>query len=295
MKIKHSIVLMCVPLVLASCGAKKVLVKDTTAPVVAQTTAANTVAARKLAFVQKVSDQKVYAKNIVADMSFTATMGEKNVTVPGSLHMRRDEVIRLQLFIPILGSEIGRLEFTPDYVLVIDRMHKQYVKGDYNQLDFLKNNGLNFYSLQSLFWNQLLLPGATKVSESDLQKFDVKLDETGNNLPVSLKNGNMTYVWKADKSNGKIGEANVSYSSATQGKSDLVWKYADFKPLGSKLFPATQEFSFSTTATKKIQKTTVRLEMNDLSTSEDWETTTTVSSRYKQMDAKDIFGKLLNM
>ena len=71
-------------------------------------------------------------------------MGSKDVTVPGSVHMRKDKVIRIQLFVPLLGSEIGRLEFTPDYVLVMDRFNRQYVKGDYNQLDFLRDNGISF-------------------------------------------------------------------------------------------------------------------------------------------------------
>lgn len=295
MKLTRQIILLCIPCAMASCGSKKALVQDSPVTTTASTEMTNTLAARKLAFVQKVSDQKVYAKNIVADLSFNAKMDDKSITVPGALRMRRDEVIRLQLFIPILGSEVGRIEFTPDYVLVIDRMHKQYIKGDYNQLSFLKDNGLNFYSLQSLFWNQLLLPGASKVGEADLQKFDVTLDAAGGELPVVLKNGNMSYVWKADKNNGRISEAEVSYDNGPRNKSDLVWKYSDFKALGAKQFPATQEFSFSTTATNKLQTTTVKLKMNELSTSEDWETQSTVSSRYKQMDAKDIFGQLLNM
>lgn len=294
MKTISKIILVCMTLALASCGAKKSMVNPDGASAVGRSDGATAVA-RQLAFVQKVSDQKVYAKNIVASMSFTAKMGSKDITVPGSLHMRRDEVIRLQLFIPLLGTEVGRLEFTPDYVLVIDRMHKQYVKGDYNQLDFLRDNGLNFYALQSLFWNQLLLPGAEKVSEADLQKFSAKLDGMGQNVPVSLTNGNMSYVWQADRASGQIERATVSYTSASHGRSDLVWNYADFKPLGSKRFPATQEFSFSTTATKKVEKTTVRLELNGLKTSDNWETRSTVSDRYKQMDARDILGKLLNM
>ena len=295
MRILNRLLLLCVPVLLASCGAKKALVKDN--GTVAMTNSGNetSVVARKLAFVQKVSDTKVYAKNIVASMSFTAQMGDKDITVPGSIHMRRDEVIRLQLFIPLLGSEVGRLEFTPDYVLVVDRMHKQYVKGDYNQLDFLRDNGLNFYSLQALFWNQLLLPGNDKVSEGDLNKFDAKLDGTGQNVPVSLSNGNMNYVWQADRESGAIAETDITYSSANHGKSNLVWKYSNFKALGAKKFPATQVFSFSTTATNKVQKTTVTLDMDDLKTSDDWETRSTVSDKYKQMDAKDIFGKLLNM
>lgn len=295
MRIRNLVLSIGAAWVLASCGTKKVVVGNTGTPATPQTQQSDNVEARKLAFVQKVSDQKVYAQNIVADMSFTATMGSRKVTVPGAVRMRRDEVIRLQLFIPILGSEVGRLEFTPDYVLVIDRMHKQYVKGDYNQLDFLRENGLNFYSLQALFWNQLLLPGAVKVGEADLRKFDVKLDETGQNLPVRLKSGNISYTWMADRESGRIGKTEVNYQSVAHGKSDLVWTYADFKPLGAKAFPAAQEFSFTTTATGKLQKTTVRLEMSDLKTSDDWETRSSVSDRYKQMDIKDIFSQLFNM
>lgn len=61
-------------------------------------------------------------------MTFEIKMGSKDISVPGSLKMRKDEVIRLQLFIPILGTEVGRLEFTPDYVLIVDRLHKEYIK-----------------------------------------------------------------------------------------------------------------------------------------------------------------------
>lgn len=286
---------MCVPLLMASCGAKKAMIKDSSVATTTPATKGTSAVSRELAFVQKVSDRKVYAKNIVADMSFTARMGSRDITVPGTLRMRKDEVIRLQLSIPLIGSEVGRLEFTPDYVLVIDRMHKQYIKGDYNQIDFLRDNGLNFYSLQALFWNQLLLPGASRVGESDLYKFQTRLDGMDEDVPVTLQNGNMNYVWMANRESGLIGETFVSYNSNNHGRSDLVWKYADFRPLGTKKFPATQEFSFSTTATNKLQKITVRLEMNKLRTPDDWEPRSTVSTRYKQMDAKDIFGKLLNM
>lgn len=86
---------------------------------------------KKLAFVQKVSDNQVYTKNIVGNMSFTLQAGDKDITVPGKLSMRKDEIIRIQLFIPILGTEVGRLEFTPDHVLIIDRLHKEYIKADY--------------------------------------------------------------------------------------------------------------------------------------------------------------------
>lgn len=288
------ILVLCTPLALASCGAKKSLVKDNGSAATSQVTDKQA-AGQQLAFVQKVSDQKVYAKNIVGSLSFTASMDGKSVNVPGSLHMRRDKVIRLQLFIPYIGTEVGRLEFTPDYVMVVDRLHKRYVKGDYNQLDFLRSNGLNFYSLQALFWNQLLLPGTSRVAEGDLAKFDVNLSTTGDNVPVSVKNGNLSFTWQADRNSGRIGEAVVKYSSVSQRSSTLTWKYSDFKALGVKTFPATQMFSFDTNATKQARKATVKLSMDELKTSDDWEETTKLSDKYKKVDASDILGKLLEM
>ncbi len=288
------ILVLCAPLALASCGAKKSLVKDNGSAATSQVTDKQA-AGQQLAFVQKVSDQKVYAKNIVGSLSFTASMDGKSVNVPGSLHMRRDKVIRLQLFIPYIGTEVGRLEFTPDYVMVVDRLHKRYVKGDYNQLDFLRSNGLNFYSLQALFWNQLLLPGTSRVTEGDLAKFDVNLSTSGDNVPVSVKNGNLSFTWQADRNSGRINEAVVKYSSVSQGSSTLTWKYSDFKALGVKTFPATQVFSFDTNATKQARKATVKLSMDELKTSDDWEETTKLSDKYKKVDASDILGKLLEM
>ncbi len=294
MKIAKTAIL-CSSLILASCGAKKAIVNDKVITPATTHTSTNPVALQKLSFIQKVSDNKVYAKNIVGSMSFNIKSGDKDISVPGSVHMRKNEVIRLQLFIPILGSEVGRLEFTPDYVLVVDRIHKEYIKSDYNQLDFLKENGLNFYSLQSLFWNQLLLPGAADVSESDLKKFDVNLEGAGITLPVTLKNGNMKYQWNAEKTTGRITSADVTYISSGHGTSNLKWDYSNFMALGVKMFPALQTFKFTTTATKQKQTVEVKMDIDGVKNDANWDTQTTVSPKYKKVEAQDVFGKLLNM
>ena len=286
------------PLLLVSCGAKKNLVKE--APDVQKTTvksdkSADAVELKKLSFVQKVSDNSVYAANITGDLRFNIKAGGRDITVPGSLHMRKNQVIRIQLFIPLLGSEVGRLEFTPDYVLVIDRIHKEYIKADYNQLDFLKDNGLNFYSLQSLFWNQLFLPGSDKLSEAALHKFGVKLDENGENNLVSLKNNNMNFMWTANKQSGLIAETDVTYKSVQHGTSILNWKYSNFTNVGVKMFPAKQVFMFTTTATKQKQTAEVTLDMEEVTTKDNWDVNTTISNKYKKIEAADILGKIMSL
>ena len=282
-------------LLLASCGAKRAVVNDAHRAQTQAQASADRSAMSKLAAVQRIYDNQVYAPNITGSMSFNIQGGDKDITVPGSVHLRKDEVIRLQLFIPIIGSEVGRLEFTPDYVLLIDRIHKEYIRADYSQLDFLRANGLNFYSLQALFWNQLLLPGAKSVGEEDLKRFDIDLDAPGTSLPVTLQKGLMRYRWDTDRGTGRITRATVHYASAAHGTSDLTWNYSDFRSVGVKMFPAKQSFRFTTTATKQRHTVQVAIEMNDVKTDSNWESRSKVSEKYKRVEAQDLLGKILNM
>lgn len=298
---KHTIkvALLCLPLLLGACGAKRAVVgtqssgSRTTASSGANGDQQNS-ALQKLTFVQKVSDSKVYSKNITGDMSFNLQVDDKDITVPGTLRMRKDEVIRIQLFMPVLGIEVGRLEFTPQYVLIIDRLHKEYIKADYNQVDFLQKQGVNFYSLQALFWNQLLLPGTQKVSESDLKKFDADLEVSGEEVPVVFKQGNMTYTWKADRASGRIDQADVNYKNGNSN-SALHIDYCNFKSVGVKMFPATQKLTFKTDATKKQQEMHVNISMSEVKTDGKWESETQVSSKYKQVAPEDVLSKIMNM
>lgn len=289
MKIKNilfAVALGGMTLAMAGCGSKKAATEGTSSTVDKH----NGGNVQALAFVQKVANQKVSTQNIVGKMSLNVKMGSKNITVPGSLHMRYGEVIRIQAFIPLLGSEVGRIEFTPDYVLVIDRLHKEYIKEDYNKVDFLKNNGLNFYSLQALFWNQLFVPGTRSISEANLMDFGVT--ETGNSKNITLKKGNLNIVWNADNANGRISTAKATYSSLTQGKSSLNWTYSNFKAVAGKMFPAYQKFTFATTAIKNQNNISLTIDMDCVKTDSKWEAKSEISKRYKKIEATDVFGKL---
>lgn len=289
MKIKNilfAVALGGMTLAMAGCGSKKAATEGTSSSVDKH----NGGNVQALAFVQKVANQKVSTQNIVGKMSLNVQMGSKNITVPGSLHMRYGEVIRIQAFIPLLGSEVGRIEFTPDYVLVIDRLHKEYIKEDYNKVDFLKNNGLNFYSLQALFWNQLFVPGTKSISEANLMDFGVT--ETGNSKNITLKKGNLNIVWNADNAKGRISTAKATYSSLTQGKSSLNWTYSNFKAVAGKMFPAYQKFTFATTAIKNQSNISLTIDMDGVKTDSKWEAKSEISKRYKKIEATDVFGKL---
>lgn len=296
MKIKNIGIIVAATLVFASCGTNKAIVKQPTT--VKQTTAPtqSSVQKQKLQFVQKVSDQSLYQKNLVSDLSFTLNTGSRNISVPGILHMRRDEVIRIQLLIPLIRSEVGRIEFTKDYVLFIDRMHKQYVKASYNDVSFLKDNGINFYSLQALFWNQLFIPGQQRVGESQLSMFSVDLAPVQtNNVPVTLLDGKMAYKWLAESASGLINMAEAKYTSANHGVSTLKWNYGNFQNFGAKKFPVYHEVTIQTQATKQQRTIKAVFELNGLNDNADWESFTTPSNKYQKVGVDEILEKLTKL
>ena len=107
---------------------------------------------------------------VTSKVKLSLGLGGKEMSLSGNLRMKRDDVIRLQLV--ALGLiEAGRIEFTPDYVLVMDRINKQYIKVNYSEVAFLRESGLNFHSLQSLFWNELFKPGTTTLQGQSLADF----------------------------------------------------------------------------------------------------------------------------
>jgi hypothetical protein len=285
----------------ASCASKKA-VSDAALPATTRSEAKAATATtptstnvEQTTFLQTVNDNQVYAKDIVADASFKIEMGSKDVSCDGQLRMRRDKIIRLQLLLPIIHTEIARVDFTPDHVLLVDRYHKEYIEADYSQVSFLADNGITFYSLQALFWNQLFAPGEQTVTRQMLKQFAADLTSSANTVPVTLKKGQINYQWDAEKSSGRIVKTTATYDSQAHGKSQLVWNYADFRALGVKMFPAQQQFTFETGATGKTQKGTVSVTMGTLKTSSDWDATTTLSAKYKKIEAQDILKKITSL
>lgn len=245
----------------------------------------------KMNFLRKVYDNEVYSPCITSKIKFTLNTGSKDISVSGSLRMKKDDVIRIQLT-PFGLMEAGRLEFTKDYVLIVDRLNKRYVKEDYTKVDFLKRNGLDFYALQSLFWNQLYVPGTQKVSDAALKDYTVTFNDAVRGTLIQYIRGNMDYKWTADDNTGQITKTDVTYSSKTDGKTQLVCNYGAFKPLQAKEFPTNIVMSVKSDAVKQGREVSVSLELNSLGTDSNWEPRTEVSSKYRKVTAEEVMQML---
>lgn len=283
-------------LLLSACKTKKAAISEgPVTPVVVTPPSDDALMKQKLEFVKKVAATATKAENITSKIDFGIKMGEKEISVSGKLFMKRDDVIRIQLSVPILGMEAGRLEFTKDYVMIVDRIHTQYVKADYTQVDFLKNNGLNFNALQALFWNQLFVPGKEHVSESDLKAFNVELGSAGNDGTVSLERDHMKYTWKADARSALIRQTDVDYQSNKSGATHVKCTYDEFKSFSGKPFPNNIVLDLNTTATQKARNMQMNIKMKKPSDDSDWEPRTTLSKKYKEVSVDDVMKQLMSV
>jgi len=284
--------LMLMALVVVSCGTKKTVVDNSTD--VKTVTGTEDAEQLKLNYMRRVYDNAVYTQNIVSNIDFSIDTGSKDISVGGSLHMRKDDVIRIQL--TALGlMEVGRLEFTKDYVMIVDRIHKEYIKADYNKVSFLQRNGLNFYSLQALFWNMLFMPGTKKVTDDMLKQFALNLQSSSAMVPVNLKQGNMSYVWQTESKTGQIKQTEITYADKSSGTTKIICKYDDFKPVGTKMFPHMLTLNGKTQATQKPRDVKVGIKLKGVKMDKDWETRTTLSGKYKAVSVEEVLEKITSL
>lgn len=233
-------------------------------------------------FLKKVTAQNVSRQYLTSKLKFSAQMGSQKVSVNGSLKMKRDAVIRIQL--TALGlMEVGRLEFTPDYVLIMDRVHKQYIKAPYAHVDFLQRSGINFYTLQALFWNELFQPGH---KTPNLKNFAVVSHDNEVLIDLEGDNTRLDYQWNAQRKTALITQAQVSHSDAL-----FRWTYDEFKKFDKRPFPNDMQVNISS----KEKSMSLGFKLSSLSDDDDWETYTKVSSRYTQVTVDDILQKILSL
>ena len=247
-------------------------------------------------YLRKITDNNQYAQNITSKVKFNAGVGGQNVSLSGNLKMRRDDVIQISL-VALGFVEAARFEFTPEYALIIDRLHKSYVKEKYDDIAFLKDNGLNFYSLQALFWNELFCPGQNQIDESKLSLFTVS--RQGDMASVTLRDEakpntavmkTTHFKWGTNKGLSKITSAVVSYDDA-KTKAQMSWNYSDFKTFSRKPFPMVQAINI---ATQKL-KLKAEMTLSNPDNNSDWDNRTNLSGKYNKVSVEEFFSNLVSL
>lgn len=235
---------------------------------------------------RKVAALKANATGITASTKVRLSgIGGKDLSVNGKLQMLRNKVVRISL--RFLGIEVGIMEFTPNNVLIIDRMNKQYVRAAYTDISFLRQASLDFYSLQSLFWNELFLPGEHTLQAADLTRFS--LSAQGNqNVLQPQGTPRLTYKFFTDPTTETIHRLQVT-SVNKADKGEFAFNYDGFEQFSGRSFPTNLQMAVTGTGKKDIS---LSLNLSSLKATSDIEPNTAVSSKYTQRSVQQVLGQL---
>ena len=133
------------------------------------------------------TDKKHFTEVLQAELPFQTLSANLNLalqndgktssmTVDAQLKIVRNEALQLSIRMPIIGTEVFRLVMTPNNLLIIDRLNKQYLNetmSDFQaQLPFV----FNYSMMEALWTNRLFVAGKPQVSASDLSDFEVDTD-----------------------------------------------------------------------------------------------------------------------
>lgn len=263
-------------LCLTSCSKK---VADT---VTTDGTAINTEVA---SVVQKVNANRSSLTQVSAHVSLDLTAGTQSVKVSGDLKMKRNSIIQLTL--QALGLiTVGRLEFTPDYMLVMDNMNKRYVKLPYSEVPFLKENGIDFYAFQALFWNELFLPGGKGTAPS---ASSFTAEQQGKNMVLNHQNKNLMLSFLTNPASAQLQQSKV-YGKVQRG---MTCDYQGWGNIKNESFPN----KLAVNVNLDTQKVVAKMDLTKLKSDDTWKGTPTKidNKKFQELTLQQVWSAVMSL
>ena len=240
----------------------------------------------------KIQKNSVTNDALSAKMKFIVESSGKSMSVAGQMEMKKDTYLRLRVT-PLGMFEVAMIEFTTDHVLILDRMHKEYIKADYSEIPFLQANGIDFYALQSLFRNMVFVPGESHLNGESYKQFEIHAKN--GKLVLSANKGKLNYSWFLDSMSGMIQKAEVAYMSGN-GHSKMDCYYSDFANVAGKSFPHKISMNFSTNMLKDFKNLTLTVISKKIKTEQKGDgKITNVPRKYAEKDVRKMLNNILEV
>ena len=77
---------------------------------------------------------------------------DATLTVNGTMKLKKEECMQISFLMPILRTEVARMEVTPDEILLVDRMGKRYVRATRKELKDVLPKKADFAHLEKLLY-----------------------------------------------------------------------------------------------------------------------------------------------
>lgn len=236
--------------------------------------------------VDRVNANRSDAEQVTGRLSLDLSYGKQKVDVGGNIKMKRDDVIQLSL--QVFGFvEAGRLEMTRDYFLILNRIGKQYIKSSYKDIPFFKENNIDFYTLQALFWNEIFTTDGKGNGQPSTDNFVQR--QEGENIILTHTAKQLVLNFITNATTSMLKQTTIAPNSG--GK--LTCDYSSWARLGKKDFPDKMDLNIV------LDETPIKasFEFSRLRTNEKWTDTRTNidKKKLKQVSLQQVFNQILNL
>ena len=131
----------------------------------------------------------ITVSRFVSDLKVNIELDGSKYSLDGKISMKRGEVMRINL--SFMGFiEVGIIEFSPQDILIVNRMGKEFTRMPYDAFDAFTRNNITYANMEYLAWEKLYTENG---EASNLDKAIENLINTnirsGKPVKVSIKVG----------------------------------------------------------------------------------------------------------
>ena len=198
------------------------------------TASASGVTVKELKSLQAVSDN---LSHLSSKVKLTANIAGKEFSANGNIKIKRGEGMLIS--INALGGliEVARVELTPEKMLLIYRLGREYSEVRYSDVEALERLGIDYSMVQAILLNEIFAPDGKSV-EKYLSKMNIAV-ANGEILLTTEREKGMQYTFHLEQSSGSLQLTRGDYGN----KVSVDCNYSDFATVGARLFPRQIRFS----------------------------------------------------
>ena len=105
---------------------------------------------------------------LASKLQLTIPSKNGSMSVGGTMKMKSHERVQISLLMPIIRTEVARIEVTPSELLFVDRMNKRFVRATKSELKEILSKNVEFSQLEKLLTDASRPGGKTELSGKDL-------------------------------------------------------------------------------------------------------------------------------
>jgi len=171
----------------------------------------------------------------------------KEREVKANIRIRKDSVIWMTF--SVIGVQGGKALINKDSITIVSTVDKEYYVFDYAELSRRFNFKIDYFVIQNAMLGNLVMPKSPDNKIASNEVYNQLNQQQGS---VSIKN-------QINKTTKKLEQ--VELNEATTGNS-LKIDYADFQPVGDKLFPYKSVIDILYKSVKGLVNNTIVIEYN---------------------------------